>query len=235
MGGRGPHIPRGVLWPRQARLRSSAAGRQAGGRAGSDQASVQARVLGGTPVQVDLEGLLFAGRVADPVARLQQTAALSLQQLAPLVLGQIHGLLSAVPVKHNGRRLPSAGGPRRYALALGVERTGGGGGGRTFLQVVSHGPGAVHVEALCKDAQLLFVFLCLSLGDLGGGEGRTWFVTGTPALLLLYMYLDVNLNLSMSMTESSLSQPWSSGTPCPACFPLPTHLVQMNGSLSGFC
>ena len=73
------------------------AGRQAGEPA-RDQASVQARVLGKAPVQVDLEGLLFAGRVADPVARLQQAAALSLQQLAPLVLGQIHGLLGAVPV-----------------------------------------------------------------------------------------------------------------------------------------
>ena len=30
-------------------------------------------------------------------------------------------------------------------------------------------------------------------------------------------------------------QPWSSGTPCPTCFtcfPAPTHMIQMNGSLS---
>jgi len=59
--------------------------------------SVVPRVPGGAPVQVDLEGLLFARGVADAMAGLQQAAALLLHQRVPLFVGQIHESLGAVP------------------------------------------------------------------------------------------------------------------------------------------
>ncbi|PWA17154.1 hypothetical protein CCH79_00010386 [Gambusia affinis] len=56
--------------------------------------SVLPRVPHGAAVQVDLEGLLFAWRVADAVSRLQQAAAFLLHQLVALVLRQLQRMAS---------------------------------------------------------------------------------------------------------------------------------------------
>lgn len=50
------------------------------------RASVLSRVLGRASIQVDLEGLLLAWRIADTVSSLEQTAALLLHQLIALLL-----------------------------------------------------------------------------------------------------------------------------------------------------